>query len=394
MKAEFESTIQELTPAVVSLRHEFHQHPEIRFEEQWTSDRIARLLDELGVPYERGLAKGTGIVATLDGPAPGKTVALRADIDGLEITEETGLPYASQTPGRMHACGHDGHMACLCGVLQTLARHRDRLHGTVRFLFQPGEEVTGGARYMVEDGVMEDVDAVFGLHGWPSLPVGQIALKPGRFMASADMFRIDVTGRGCHGAEPTAGIDPIVAAAHIVTGLHTLVSREISPHEPAVVTVGHFDAGNTCNIIPDTALLEGTTRAFSDAVHNTLREGIKRITEHTAAAFRATATVRFGEVVYPALHNDPDTTEFVREVALDTLGQDRLIELARPLMVAEDFAYYLQKAPGAFFFLGVGSAEGPPHPPLHSARYDFNDDAIPVAMALMSSIAVKFLAKN
>jgi len=391
MKTKFDSTVQELTPAVVSLRHEFHQHPEIRFEEHWTSDRIASFLDDVGLPYERGLGRGTGIVATLKGPAPGKTVALRADIDGLEMSEQTGLPYASLTPGRMHACGHDGHMACLCGVIQTLSRHRDQLRGTVRFLFQPGEEVAGGARYMVEDGVMEGVDAVFGLHGWPSLPVGQIALKPGRFMASADMFRIDVTGRGCHGAEPAAGIDPIVAAAHMVTGLQTLVSREISPHEPAVVTVGHMEAGNTCNIIPDAALLEGTTRAFDDRIHHELREGIRRVAEQTAAAFRSTASVRFGEVVYPALHNDPAMTDFAREVAIDVLQPENVVELERPLMVAEDFAYYLQEAPGTFLLLGVGSVGGPARPPLHNARYDFNDDAIPTAMALMSTIALRFL---
>ena len=389
MGDRFAATIREILPEIIALRHELHGHPEIRFEERWTSDRIARFLEENDIPYTRGFAKGTGIVAMLPGPEA-KTVALRADIDALEIQEETGAAYASTIPHRMHACGHDGHTAVLCGAAKVLARHRDALKGTVRFIFQPAEESAGGARYMVEEGVMDGVDAVFALHAWPTIPVGHVKLRAGTMMATAGFFRVDITGKGCHGADPGAGIDPIVAAAHITTALQTITSRELDPSEAGVVTVGHIEAGSASNIIPDTALLEGTIRALTEETAQRIAQAVERIVEHTAQALRAVAKVRFGEPPYPPVINDPAMTEFVRETVVETLGADKLVEAPHPSMTAEDFAFYLQRVPGAFIWLGNAFPEGPGHP-LHSARFDFNDAAITPALTLMTNLAARFL---
>jgi len=393
MNSELDRTVAEITPAIVELRHELHEHPEIRFEEHWTSDRIARYLEITGVPFQRGYAKGTGIVATLEGSGP-KTVALRADMDALEIQEETGLPYASKIPNRMHACGHDGHSAILCGVVQALARHRDQLNGTVRFIFQPGEEVAAGGRYMVEEGAVEGVDAIFALHGWPTLPLGTIGVRSGCMMASAQDFYIDVRGKGCHGADPASGVDPVVIAAHITTALQSIVSREIDPWESGVVTVGQIEAGTTTNIIPETAQLRGTLRSLNAQTADTLRQGIRRIAEHTAQAHRAHADVSFGQSVYPAVYNDPAMTDLVRETARPLLGAENVREITHPFMGAEDFSFYLDEVPGSYIWLGVNPSDSKPYPDLHNPRYNFHDDAVPKGMRLMANIALRFLAQS
>ncbi len=385
--------ITAIAPTIAALRHELHEHPEIRFEEVWTSDRVAQFLDSLGVPYTRGHAKGTGIVATLAGDGD-KTVLLRADMDALEIEEETGLPYASKIPNRMHACGHDGHTACLCGVIQTLAGMRDALTGTVKFVFQPAEEVAAGGRYIVEEGILDGVDATFALHGWPTLPVGKVGLRAGPMLAGADNFKIAIDGKGCHAAAPNTGVDPVVVAAHITTALQTIVSRELDPLDPAVITVAMIHAGNTSNVIPEVATLEGTFRSLTPAVHDRMAAAIKRVAEDIARAFRAEARVSFADDPYPPLYNDATATAFVFETAHDVLGEDACIEMERPFMGAEDFAFYLQKAPGAFICLGVNPSATEPYPSLHNPKYDFNDDAIPTAIALMSNLALRTLARS
>ncbi len=382
-------TIEGILPGLVALRHELHAHPEIRFEEHWTSDRIARFLDDIGVPYTRGHAKGTGIVATLEGGQSGKTVALRADMDALEIHEQTGVPYASTIAGRMHACGHDGHMTCLCGAIQTLAEHRERLEGSVKFIFQPAEELAAGGRFIVEEGVLDGVDGVFALHAWPTLPVGGVGLRPGWMMATADSFHITVEGRGCHGADPAAGVDPITVAAYITTALQTIVSREIDPADTGVVTVGKIAAGEATNVIPEEALIEGTLRAMEPDLFERIAESIERIAVHTASAFRASAHVRFGGARYPSLYNDEAATAFVHETAVDLFGSDRVVTLPKPCMAAEDFAFYLQRVPGAFICLGNNGDPSKPHPPLHSPHFNFNDDAIPTAVELFATLALR-----
>ncbi|MDX9972385.1 MAG: M20 family metallopeptidase [FCB group bacterium] len=386
-------TITDILPELIELRHAIHRHPEIRFEEHQTSDRIAHFLDEAGVPYKRGYAKGTGIVAVIEGNGP-KTVALRADIDALEIQEQTGLPFASEIPNRMHACGHDGHTTCLCGAAKVLMRHRDQLHGTVKLIFQPAEEQAAGGRFIVQEGVLEGVDAVFALHAGPSLPLGTVGVRDGWLMASADWFQITIHGIGCHGADPGAGVDPVLVAAHIVTALQSIVSREIDPWHAAVVTIATINAGHASNIIPDTAQMTGTYRSFRPEIHEKLRDSIRRITENVATAFRATATIRFGgEEAYPALYNDERMTQFARETITEALGPDALIELPYPIMAAEDFSYYLQAVPGSFMFLGTNPNPDTQAPSLHSPRFDFGDATIPHGVKLMSSLALRFLSE-
>jgi len=382
----FDSILAEILPGLVQLRRELHAHPEIRFQEQWTSDRISQFLTAAGIPHTRGHARGTGIVATLAG-ASATTVVLRADIDALEIGERTGMPYASQIAGRMHACGHDGHAACLCGAALALARIAEHgpLPNTVKCVFQPGEELGAGGRRIVEEGLIDGASAAFALHAWPGLPVGRFGVKCGPIMASADWFTIKITGRGCHGADPAAGIDPVVVAAQIVIALQTIVSREIDPQNAAVVTVGKIEAGAANNVIPETAVLEGSYRALDTGVRNHVTEAIQRISTSIAAAHRATADVVFGDDYYIPLVNDPTMTDFARKTIVEMLGPDAVVEIPRPAMASEDFAFYLEKAPGSFIVFGMGDAK-----PLHSPYFNFNDDSIPHAIKVLVALATRF----
>lgn len=394
MLSEIRHSIDALDPEIRALRRELHQHPEIRFEERWTSDRIAAFLSENGVPHTRGHAKGTGILAVIEGAqthARPRTVLLRADMDALEITEATGLPYASAIPGRMHACGHDGHSACLCGVAKVLMRHRDTFTGRVRLLFQPAEEQASGGYFVVEEGLLDGVDAAFALHAWPSLPLGSVGLRPGVAMASADFFRIEIQGKGGHGANPAQAIDPIVASAHVIVALQSVVSREMGPQSPSVLTVAQVQAGSSSNVIPDGAWMAGTCRALSESDRQRLRAAIERTATDTARAFRATASIQFGAPGYgpgyPPLVNDPALCALVRQVAVENLGTDAPVDVEQPYMTAEDFAYYLQRVPGVFLFLGTGNAANG----LHTPRFDFNDEALVPAMRLLSGVALRFL---
>lgn len=396
MDASFRNTVRALLPEIAALRRELHRHPEIRFEEHWTSDRIAKFLEVEGIPHTRGHAKGTGIVACVEGQGVGRgTVLLRADMDALELQEETGAHHASQIPGRMHACGHDGHSAALCGVAAVLTRCRDRFGGRIKLVFQPAEEQASGGYFIAEEGLLDDVDAAFALHTWPSLPAGTIGLREGTAMASADFFRIEIHGKGGHGADPASAIDPIVAAAHVVLALQTLVSRETGPTDAAVVTIAEFHAGTSSNIIPDRAWMTGTCRALSLATREHLANAIVRIAQQTAQAFRATAEITFGNPDsgpgYPPLINDPGLCAFVRHTAQEVLGPEAVFELDRPFMAAEDFAYYLQRVPGVFIFLGAARPGAGPAPALHTPAFDFNDDTLEPAIMLLCSLAVRHL---
>ncbi len=382
----FTNTIAGMLPEIAALRHELHQHPEIRFEEHWTAGRIARFLEENDIPYTRGHARGTGICATIQGAHDGPAVALRADMDALELQEETRLPHASVIPGRMHACGHDGHMAILCGAAKTLQRHRNELPGRVQLIFQPAEEQAGGGRLIVEEGLLENAAAAFALHGWPSIPAGKAAAPAGCVMAGADFFRIDVHGKGGHGADPASAVDPILTAAHIITALQSIVSRETNPWEAAVVTVSHIEAGSTSNIIPDHAWMEGTLRFLTASSRDRLMQSIQRIATNTAQAFRARAECTLGTDGYPPLHNHAEMSALARAAIRETFGPEGEWALDRPYMTAEDFAFYLDKVPGAYIFLGTGG----PHC-LHNAHFDFNDAVLPRAVELMCRIALRAL---
>ena len=384
-----QAALEKILPEVVALRHELHQHPELRFEETWTSDRIAAYLTEHGIPHTRGHARGTGIVAEIPGASP-RCLVLRADIDALEIDEETGLPYASKRPGFMHACGHDGHSACLCGTARALWELRGALPGTVRCIFQPAEEQAAGGRLIVEEGLLEGAEAVFALHGWPTLRTGAASVASGPVMASADCFKIHVKGSGGHAANPGATIDPVYVAAQIVNALQSVVSREQDPWDPAVITIGRIESGRAPTIIPDTALLEGTYRALTPATRVRLAEAIERIAVHTAAAHRAEARVVFADDGYPPLRNDPGRAAFVSKCIEASLGADALVPVGHPYLYAEDFAYYLDAVRGAFIFLGTGGRDPASKAQLHSNRYDFDDGALRHGMALFTRIATDY----
>jgi len=384
--------IETITSELVALRHELHAHPEIRFEEHWTSDRIARYLGEAGIPHTRGHAMGTGIVATIEGKAAGRTLALRADMDALEIEEQTGLPYASKFTERMHACGHDGHSTILCGTAKALWAHRDALAGRVKLIFQPAEEQAAGGRFIVQEGLLDDVDAAFALHCWPSYDVGTAGVGEGCVMASADYFCIDVIGKGGHGADPAATVDPVVVAAHIVVALQTIVSRETNPWDAAVVSAARIVSGHASNVIPDTAQIEGTYRALTPAHRARLQEAIERIAVNVAAAFRAKAEVSIGDDGYPMLFNDPAMAQLARGAMGAALGEQALVPVTHPYMTAEDFAYYLQKVPGAFIFLGNRTPGASYSPGLHTATFNFNDAAIPHGVRSFCTLAHRFLS--
>ncbi len=384
--------VADLIPEIVALRHELHEHPEICFEEHWTSDRIAQFLEENDIRYTRGHAGGTGIVAEIKGQKPSdrRTVVLRADMDALEIQEETGLPYASKTPGRMHACGHDGHVACLCGAAKTLIQNRHRIRGAVRLIFQPAEEQAGGGRRIVEEGILDDVSAAFALHACPALPAGAAVAGDGPVMAGADFFHIDIIGHGGHAADPANAVDPVLVSAHIITALQSIISRELNPWDPAVITIGRVKSGTAANIIPALARMEGGFRTLSMHVRHHIIEAIPRLASQIAAGFRAEAQFALHGDGYPPLCNDPGMAFFARGVIADHFGPQALEALQHPFMASEDFAFYLQKVPGAYIFLGNTDKNNTAQIPLHHPRFDFNDAAIPMAVELLAALAIRF----
>ena len=368
---------EQLKPRLVAIRRELHMHPELSMEEFETTRRIRGWLEEAGLSVQTfGLE--TGLAADIEGGAPGPTVALRADIDALPIAEETGLPFASRVPGKMHACGHDFHTAAMIGAALLLHRNRDRLKGRVRMIFQPGEEIAAGARAMIRAGVLEGVDAILGMHNKPDLPVGTVGIRAGALMASVDRFLIRVTGKGGHGAIPDAAVDPIVAASSIVGALQTVVSRNVSPLDSAVVSVCRFHAGTTWNVIPDRAELEGTVRAFDAEVRRRLPEQIGRVAESVAAGYGASAELIWMEG-QTFVNNDPEMAALMARAA-EELGLT-VVE-ARPTTAGEDFSMYQEHVPGCFIWMGTSGTEEWHHP-----RFTLNEDALPLSAALFAHAA-------
>jgi amidohydrolase len=377
---------------VTELRRDLHRHPELGFREVRTSKKISEFLSSIGVEHRTGVAQ-TGVLATIRGDGPGKTVALRADMDGLPIEEKTENPAISENKGVMHACGHDGHVAILLGAAEVLQRSRKNFAGTVRLAFQPAEEGLCGAVPLIEQGALDDpkADAAFALHIWNSTPAGQIALAPGPVMAAADEFTIKVIGRGGHGSQPQATIDPIVAASAIVTALQTVVNRNIDPLDPAVLTVGTIHGGTAHNVIPAEVELTGTIRSFRADVREALISRLREVAEGTARALGARAEVRVG-AGYPVTENHVQATEFARGIAAETVGAANVIH-PRPVMGAEDFSYFLQKVPGCMLFLGSNNiAKGYAHPH-HSALFDFDEACLPIGVELMTRLALGYLAR-
>lgn len=387
---EIREAAEEIAPGVAADRRDIHQHPELGYQETRTGGLVAARLRQLGLEVRGGVG-GTGVIGLLRGAQPGRTVLLRADMDALPIQEANDVPYASRSAGVMHACGHDAHTAILLGAARVLAERRGSIRGTIKFMFQPAEEGGAGALRMIEDGVLDDpsVDAAFGLHVDAEHYVGQVSLRPGPSNASSDRFTIEVCGKGGHAARPHRTIDPIVIAAQIVVALQTMVSREVSPIEPAVVTIGSIDAGTTFNVIPDRAVIRGTVRAYAEDVRGHLQQRIGELASGIAAAMRANVEVEY-RVGYPVLRNDPEKVEFVRETLAGLLGQ-RAVHDRDPSMGAEDFAFVLRRVPGAFLYLGVRDRSWKVPRSVHTSTFDLNEEALPIGVAALSAMALRFL---
>ncbi len=380
------STLKKSKDEIAAWRREMHQHPETAFEEFWTSDYIAARLDEWGVAYERGWAK-TGIVATLHGKNGAaknkeKTVMLRADMDALDITEQTGLPYASKHQGKMHGCGHDGHSAMLLGAVQYLSRHPEIFDGTVHFVFQPAEEGEGGGRVMVEEGFFEKypVKAVFGMHNWPGMSKGTMGVCAGAMTAAADRFSIKITGKGGHAAMPHLNIDVVTAASSLVMSLQTLISRAVDPMQGAVISVTQLrtEGSESFNVMPEFASLGGTVRTFSPETREMIETRIREMAEATAAAYHCSAEFSYRRG-YPSVVNTEAETELAAEAAAKTVGEENVDTKFVPTMGAEDFAYFLEQCPGAY--IALGQADENKKAALHSPHYDFNDEAAPIGVS-------------
>ena len=374
------------TRRAIALRHRLHQIPELGYEEFKTAAAIRAELDELGIKHVDGVPDAPTATIAWIGDTSKPCVALRADIDALPIFERTGLPYASTHAGRMHACGHDGHTATLLGTAGILKEMEHELPVCVKFLWQPAEEGGGGGERLVEAGVLKGtigptVEAIFGLHGWPGLKVGTVATKAGTLLAATDSFAATFVGRGCHGAFPHLGIDPVVTACEAVLNLQQFASREFDPTDATVVTVGKIHAGTATNVIPDEATIEGTARTLHDDARRKVRASLERRCVGIADANDCEVRFEWTEG-YPPTVNDPAMADYVAKIAKQTFGPDRYYPVPRPSMGGEDFAYYLQKVPGCFFLVGVEPLDRPTYPPLHSDHYDFTDGSLAVGMRM------------
>ena len=373
---------------LTAFRQDLHAHPELGLEEHRTADRVATELEAMGIEVHRGVGK-TGVVGVLrSGNGQGR-IGLRADMDALPILEANDLPYKSATPGLMHACGHDGHTTMLLGAARYLAETRD-FNGTVHFIFQPGEEGIGGALAMLDDKLFErfPCDAIFGMHNRPNMPVGEYAICPGTAMAGGSFFDITVEGKGSHGAHPEQSIDPVLTACHIGAALQSVVSRNIAPTETAVLSVTKIVAGDAYNVVPQTALMSGTARAFKTEVMDRIEERLRRVVNGVATGFGATATIDFRKIFAP-LHNDPVHTAAYADAAADLVGDAAVNRSKGPTMGSEDFAFMMEQVPGAYILVGNGEGASPHHP-----RYNFNDEAIPFGAGLYARLVERTLPKG
>ncbi|RDI95453.1 amidohydrolase [Meiothermus sp. QL-1] len=386
---DLKATIASLTPSLIAMRRDFHQHPELAFQEVRTSGKLAEFLEGLGLEVTRGVAQ-TGVVARLRGARPGRTVLVRADIDALPIQEESGVAYSSRVPGVMHACGHDAHAAIAAHVAAVLVQQREELAGEVRFVFQPAEEIVAGARPMVEAGVLEGVERVVGLHLDSLLPAGMVAVRPGPSMAAADAFTLHLRGKGTHAAMPHQGVDTVLMAAQIIVALQSLVSRETDPLGAAVVTVATVTAGEGAhNIIPETATLRGTLRTFDSSLRERLMRRIEALSEGVARAMGGEARVEW-RPGSPAVVNDAALVERFRAVAREVVGEERLRE-AQPVMGGDDMAEFLQRRPGVYFWLGAGSPDPAQNRPHHHPGFWIDEQALPLGVELLVRTVHDFL---
>ncbi len=386
-------------PTIATVRRDIHAHPELCFKEERTADVIAAKLSEWGIPIHRGLGTTgvVGIVQGRDGGACGRAVGLRADIDALPMQEFNTFAHASKHAGKMHACGHDGHTAMLLAAAQYFSQHRD-FDGTVYLIFQPAEEGGGGAREMIKEGLFEKfpMQAVFGMHNWPGMPTGSFAVSPGPVMASSNEFKITIHGKGSHGAMPHLGIDPVPVACQMVGAFQTIISRNKKPIDPGVISVTMIQAGEATNVVPDFCVLQGTVRTFSVEVLDMIERRMRHVAEHTCAAFEARCDFEFVRN-YPPTVNTPAEADFARQVMVGIVGEQNVLD-QEPTGGAEDFAFMLQKKPGAYVFIANGDGDhrdmghggGPCM--LHNPSYDFNDALIPLGGTYWVELARQWLA--
>ena len=379
---------QQIQPQLVQLRRQFHAHPEISQHEEETARRVVEELEAIGGYTIRTGISGSGVLADLEGGQPGPKVALRADMDALQITEETGLPFASENSGVMHACGHDNHITMLLGAARLLAGMKDQLKGSVRLIFQPAEELSpvGGSRGMMEAGALEGVDAVFGLHVWPELPMGTFGTKPGPLMASSDHFSVYIDGRSSHGAKPDAGIDAVVAGSQFVTAAQTIISRNTDPLQSAVITIGRFHGGTRYNIVAGECELEGTCRTFSPKIRELAEHRLNEVLQGICTLSGCTGELKY-EHGYCSVMNDPKMTDYLLKTAASLFGADKAVTVAEPSMCAEDFAFYLTEKPGAFAWLGTALPDEEAWP-LHNCHFTAPEDILWRGAALLAQLAL------
>jgi len=383
--------VRGVLPEIKNLRHELHGIPEVGLKEYKSAERIRSFAKSTSVEVLPPLLE-TDTVCLLKGKRPKPNVTLRADIDALAVTDESGVEWSSRHPGFNHACGHDGHAAILCGVLKTLVGLKEHIPGSVRFVFQPAEEMLGGGKQLVEKGLLKmepAPDAVFALHGWPGIAAGTLSARPGRMLAAMDRFAITVCGQGSHGARPQTSVDPVVTSAQVVCALQSIVSRNVDPLEPAVISVCTIRGGKADNVIPDSVTLKGTTRYLKPELRHLIEKRMKQVIEGVCESAGASYEFQYDPLYIP-LVNNKEMTRFARSVVEAYLGEEAwLAELARN-MVAEDFAYYLEQVPGAFMILGLGEN----HADLHNASFDFNDEAIENGILALSALALETLVRE
>jgi amidohydrolase len=382
--------VSEHKEVIIKIRRDLHRIPETAYTEKKTSAYVAEYLTREGLEVQTGIAT-YGVVASLKTGRPGPVLLLRADMDALPVTEETGLPFASTHEGVMHACGHDAHMAMVLAAATVLNRIKDELNGTIKFLFQPAEEGPGGAKPMIDEGVLENpkVDYSIGCHVWPEIPAGTIGVRSGPFMAAMDRFDIKIVGRGGHGAMPHMCVDALEVATQVVNALQRISSRHMNPLEPAVVTVGMFHAGTAFNIIPDDAKLSGTTRTFNLDIWNSWEERLEKVVRGVCESMGAQFELKFSKGYPPTINND-SIAEVVRRCAQKTVGAENVVEPERT-MGGEDMSYFLQQSKGCFYALGVGRQE---FTPVHNSRFDFNEDVLALGVETHCRTALDLLVDS
>ncbi len=393
MAPDISPSVKEISEDAIDVRRDIHKHPELGFEEERTAGIVSERLADYGLEVTEGVAE-TGVVGILEGKKPGPTVLLRADMDALPIEEETDAPYRSTVDGVMHACGHDAHTAVNLHVARLLSENRDEVPGTIKFIFQPAEEGPGGAKPMIEEGVLEnpDVDAAFGLHMWNPIDVGTVGVREGPLLACADEFEVTITGEGGHGAAPHEAVDPITCASNVISTLQTIVSREVDPLTPAVLTVGKLEGGTRFNIIPDEVYFEGTVRTYDNDLRQSMPDRIKRICTNTAEAMNCEADVTYN-FYYPPTINDAEMAGVAHRAASKVVDQDDILDDCRTLG-GEDFSFFLEEVPGCFVFIGSRNEEKDITAPHHSARFDIDERAIPIGIEVMKETVLQYLREH